>query len=326
MCHNPVVTVSASPPARVRIEAEGTDLDEGLHLFRGEYNGDASWAAHTSDRVFSFRHSAIGDTEMTLRNTSFLGHVSGEMEPTDDYVVSWFSAGSGLFDTHGDNISLAVGNLFMFPTDRPVAFDVTNVEQKLVHFRKPFLERVAEEHHGAAPGTLHLDGNRVPGPASVRSWRNTLALVSRTTLDAEASPILRAEMSRIAGIAVLGMFPPKTPTLPEGLLRPGNTRIRTAAEYVHANCHRAISTTMIAEAADLSLRALQEGFQRLLGVTPNAYLRDVRLDRVHTELESGTTSSIAQTAKAWGFGHPGRFAAAYALRYGEHPSETVAHP
>ncbi|WP_158614296.1 helix-turn-helix transcriptional regulator [Frondihabitans sp. PhB188] len=307
---------------RVRVEAEGTSIDQAVHLFRATYNGGAPWEVSTTDQDFSFRHTALGDGDMTLRNTRFLGQIAGEMNPEDDYVLSWITGGHGGFDTARSSTTLVLGQPFMFPTDRPVSFDMADVEQKLVHFHKPFLERIAAEHHGAAPGTLHLDTTRTPADAAIRSWRNTLALVSRMVADPDASPILQAEMGRIAALATLGMFPPQTLDLPAGLLQPGNARIRAAVEYIHANCHLPISTTMIAAAADLSLRALQEGFQRLLDVTPNGYLRDVRLDRVRQELQSGSSNNVADTARAWGFGHPGRFTAAYAKRFAEHPHNT----
>lgn len=306
---------------RVRILAEGSDIDAAVALFRATYNADGEWKAEPTDRDFSFRHSATGDGDMTLRNTRFLGHISGAMAHEDDYVVSWITAGYGFFDTGGANDALVVGRPFMFPTDRPVSFDMSDVEQKLVHFHKPFLERVAAEHHGTAPGTLHLD-TVIPTDAGVRSWRNTLALVSRTILDVDASPLLQAEMSRIAAVALLGMFRPRPTVLPSTLLRPGNARLRLALEYLHANAHLPISTTTVAAAADLSVRALQEGFRRHLDLTPNTYLRNIRLDRVHDELVTQASRPVAQVAHAWGFAHLGRFAASYAARFHEQPHQT----
>jgi AraC-like DNA-binding protein len=308
---------------RVRILAEGSDIDAAVALFRATYNADGDWAVETTDRDFSYRHSATGDGDMTLRNTRFLGHVSGAMAHSDDYVVSWITAGYGYFDTGGANEALVIGRPFMFPTDRPVSFDISDVEQKLVHFHKPVLERVAAEHYGTAPGILHLE-TAPPSEAAVRFWRNTLALVSRTTLDADTSPILQAEMSRLAGVALLGMFPPQSSNLPPVLLLPSHARLRAAVEFIHANAHLPITTTGIAAIADISVRALQEGFRRHLDVTPNTYLRNVRLDRVRDELSLKAPTTVADVARAWGFAHLGRFASAYRERFGENPNQTNA--
>lgn len=75
----------------------------------------------------------------------------------------------------------------------------------------------------------------------------------------------------------------------------------------------------------MSVRSLQESFRRSLDTTPMASLRGIRLEKVHRELsaaEPGTTT-VTDVATRWCFLHLGRFAAAYARAYGEHPSETL---
>jgi AraC-like DNA-binding protein len=305
----------------VRIEAEGSDPAEAAAMFSSTYHGDGAWTVRETDRDFSYRHTAIGDSALTLRTSRFMGRLTGRIVPEGDYVVSWITAGDGVMDSVQGPSSAEVGRPFLFPTDRPFSFDMADFEQKLVHFDKTLLERVAAEHFGAGPGTLHFQPTP-PDDAAVRSWRNTLALVSRTSLDADASPLLQAEMSRLAAMALLGMFRPKNTTLPAALHSASNSRLRAAVEFVHANAHLPITTTGIAASADLSIRALQEGFRRHLDTTPNAYLRNVRLDRVHDELSRGGGESVAQVARSWGFAHLGRFAAAYAERFGEQPHHT----
>jgi len=60
-------------------------------------------------------------------------------------------------------------------------------------------------------------------------------------------------------------------------------------------------------------------------MSPTAYLRLVRLKRIHGTLRDGGEdgATIAQIARAWGFGHMGRFAETYRRQFGELPSETV---
>lgn len=302
----------------MRIDLSGSDLDQAVAVFEAAYGG-RSWDANITGQPFAWRQTATGDANMTLRTTRFHGRVAGQMEPADDYAVFWSPRGTGVYDTANGAQPLSAAIPVMMPTDRPASFDVSDVDQNLVHFHKPFLERIAREHHGTGLGALHLDTTKSPDAASIRSWWNTLALVSRTVKDDGASPILKAEMSRIAAIALLGMFPPVLRHLPESLAEPGAARIRGAVEYIHQHCHLPITTTMIAAVGDLSLRALQEGFQRHLGQTPNTYLRNVRLDRVREELVAGAAGTVAQTARAWGFAHAGRFAAAYEARFGEPP-------
>jgi len=81
----------------------------------------------------------------------------------------------------------------------------------------------------------------------------------------------------------------------------------------------------IARAASLSVRALDAGFRRHLGIPPMKYLRRVRMARAHDALLAADADTTTATAIAhqWGFLHYGRFAAEYRLAYGHAPSESL---
>jgi transcriptional regulator GlxA family with amidase domain len=55
------------------------------------------------------------------------------------------------------------------------------------------------------------------------------------------------------------------------------------------------------------------------------YLRRVRLDRAHRDLEAADPSVDTVTAIAgrWGFTHPGRFSSIYKQAFGRSPSVTL---
>lgn len=81
----------------------------------------------------------------------------------------------------------------------------------------------------------------------------------------------------------------------------------------------------LAAAAGISVRSLQVGFQQHVGMTPTAYLRDLRLQRARSDLlqARGTHLSVADVAYTWGFHHLGRFSMTYYKRFGELPSQTL---
>jgi AraC-like DNA-binding protein len=100
--------------------------------------------------------------------------------------------------------------------------------------------------------------------------------------------------------------------------------IRAAVEFMHANMHQALTLSEVADAAGISSRSLQYGFRRFRDVTPLAYLRDIRLEAVRTELSSPLNAlPIKDVALKWGFGHLGHFAARYRAAFGETPSDTA---
>jgi len=101
--------------------------------------------------------------------------------------------------------------------------------------------------------------------------------------------------------------------------------VRRALDHIHARANEPLTVADIAGALGVSTRYLQSGFRRYLETTPTAYLRDLRLGRVHDELVAGgpATHSVTEVALRWGFSHLGRFAGVYRARYGESPSATL---
>ncbi|HEY8353408.1 MAG TPA: helix-turn-helix domain-containing protein [Methylophilaceae bacterium] len=75
----------------------------------------------------------------------------------------------------------------------------------------------------------------------------------------------------------------------------------------------------------ISRRTLNHAFARVLGVTPVAYMRNVRLHRVRAELQSSPyqVSTIANVASKWGFWHMSLFSRYYRELFGECPNETL---
>ena len=103
-------------------------------------------------------------------------------------------------------------------------------------------------------------------------------------------------------------------------LRPRH--LRRAMEHISANLQEELRLGSLAEAAGCSTRTLNSTFREHLGVTPMTHVRNLRLDAVRAEIAAGN-DLISTVAYTWGFGHMGRFAALYARRFGELPSQTA---
>ena len=100
-------------------------------------------------------------------------------------------------------------------------------------------------------------------------------------------------------------------------------KIHEVLDLIDSDPSAELTTVELAARAGMSARALQAGFQDVVGISPTAYVRGVRLDRVHYELLSGTGGSVTDVAMRWAFYHPGRFAQQYRDRFGVLPSETA---
>lgn len=101
--------------------------------------------------------------------------------------------------------------------------------------------------------------------------------------------------------------------------------VGTAIEVIEAEAHRPLTVSALAARSHVSVRSLQQSFRVHVGTTPMAYLRDVRLHRARKDLLQADPSidTVASFAFRWGFTNLGRFAAAYAARYGEKPAATL---
>lgn len=108
-----------------------------------------------------------------------------------------------------------------------------------------------------------------------------------------------------------------------GMLAPAPATVRRAEAFIDANYASPLTLDDVASAAGVPVRTLLEGFRRFRPDSPMRYLRNRRLDAARQLLlarRSGErTISVAMDV---GFGHYGRFAAAYFQRFGEKPSDT----
>jgi AraC-like DNA-binding protein len=101
--------------------------------------------------------------------------------------------------------------------------------------------------------------------------------------------------------------------------------VRDAMEIIETCPQMPLTTATLAMQGHVSVRTLQEGFRRHLGMSPMAYLRTVRLRHAHRELRSAnpTHVTVASIAHRWGFSHLGRFAAAHKAMFGETPLQVL---
>ncbi|MEU1344748.1 AraC family transcriptional regulator [Streptomyces sp. NPDC005827] len=168
-----------------------------------------------------------------------------------------------------------------------------------------------------------FDMTTAPG----RSWRSTLDLLLAESDSADGLIGRRPVRQHFERLLVSGLLLAQPHTYTEELLRPQSPAyprmVRKAVDLIDANPETPFTVGDLAQAAGISARRLQEGFREHVGVTPMTYLRNVRLERVHTELLAGTTG-VTEAAWRWGFTHLSRFSAAYRRRFGVAPSETLA--
>lgn len=215
------------------------------------------------------------------------------------------------------------------PTQALVEKIYDGCDQIMVKVDRTLLENVCAQHLGhplRQPLEFRL-GLEMSSQGGV-SWQ---ALVSYLLGELEresptiASPLAAAQVEHLL-VTTLLMVQPHN--YRDALLKPSQSiaprHVRRVEEYIHANADQDITIGDLAAYAGVSTSALFAGFREFRNTTPMAYLKSVRMQRVHDELRDASAADKTVTAIAmrWGFHHLGHFACDYKSRYGESPSRT----
>ncbi|RQS06215.1 helix-turn-helix domain-containing protein [Burkholderia sp. Bp9002] len=97
-----------------------------------------------------------------------------------------------------------------------------------------------------------------------------------------------------------------------------------ARELMHGRTEEPLSILEVCRHVGVSRRKLNYCFQDVLGTTPLAYMRAIRLNSVRREmLACARNEGVSDIAVRWGFWHLGRFSTDYKRHFGELPSHTL---
>jgi AraC-like DNA-binding protein len=176
---------------------------------------------------------------------------------------------------------------------------------------------------------LHLPFHMSLTTPEGRVWRNMVGLVSRELVSGGRllrHPFAGRQLERtLLDVLLLGqphnhideLDRPAAPAVPAAIAR--------AVDLLHEHPAEPWSSSSLARAVRVSLRSLQGGFHTHVGKPPMTYLRDLRLNGIHDELQRAApaTTTVEAVALRWGMLHMGRFAAAYRGTFGELPSQTL---
>jgi AraC family ethanolamine operon transcriptional activator len=101
--------------------------------------------------------------------------------------------------------------------------------------------------------------------------------------------------------------------------------VRLAEEYVLTQADGPLYVTDLCKATAASERTVEYAFKEVVGMSPIAFLKRLRLHRVRQALKVGSrgTTTVSAEALKWGFWHFGDFSKAYKDCFRESPSDTL---
>jgi len=115
----------------------------------------------------------------------------------------------------------------------------------------------------------------------------------------------------------------QTPYFPK--LTKGERIALQIRDRIYKRITKKVTITSLAEEFRVSEQTLQNAFKSLFGMTPNKFLRNLKLNHVRKVLinASPEEETIVHVANRWGFTHMGHFSRYYTDLFGENPSVTL---
>ena len=101
--------------------------------------------------------------------------------------------------------------------------------------------------------------------------------------------------------------------------------VARACAFIDAQLRKPLALQDLCAASGVGMRTLEYGFREIYDLGPMAYLRSMRLARVHGDLSEprDARESVTEAARRWCFTHMGQFSKDYRIQFGESPSVTL---
>ena len=265
-----------------------------------------------------------------MADMSHAGGLQAEVTPTDGYYRLDFGIAGFWRETRGAQAaSYGPGTACLVSPSQPQRLELDDTIRRLhLEIRgEAVLRQLADllDRPVAEPPALpsRLDLGTGPGQSV---WRTALFVARELDeLGAAPNPLLEAHLQDYLITRLLLLLPHHwSDYLAEAGPTPSPASVRRAVDHVYAHADEPLSVAGLAQVAGVSARTLLRHFQAYRGLSPLAFIRQVRLRRAREDLSAARAGdSVTAVLHRWGFGHAGRFAAEYRARYGETPSQTL---
>ncbi|MGP3978864.1 AraC family transcriptional regulator [Streptomyces sp. 8N114] len=327
------MNASAADDSRMRTLVRSDDLDETRELISTAYS---PYELRVLNRPgdFSAWYAEGGFPGVTLSALSYGTETLVAPEPLSTYLlVCQVHRGRVRVESPGrEEQFVDTGDTYVLdPHRRFKVFWGAGARMTTIRLSREVVDRAAGEalgREGPVRARFALGGPL--SPAAAESWSGISAAVHREVMAggvAHTNPLVAAQLTQAAAAALMAthrLLPASEPVRRTGNV--AHPAVRRAIQLIEERSDQPLTLSDLAVAAKLSPRALQEAFQRYVGRTPLAYLREVRLDRAHRDLVAADADgpvTVAEIAFRWGFSNLGRFANWYRRRYGHAPSVTL---
>lgn len=239
------------------------------------------------------------------------------------YHLQILLRGHCLWRNHKQEHYLSAGELLIInPDDRVDLTGSADCEKFILKIPSSVLEAICRDQRWQT----HGQGLRfVESCYRMNELEGFFDLLRMVCSEAEASeqiPRIQEHYMQIVATKLLVLLRTNV-TRPQQ--NPSLATFEQIADYIRQNLKEELCSDELARRANMSPRSLYGLFERTVGLTPNRYIRQKKLERVHACLSDPTCGyrNVTELAMDYGFMHLGRFSEIYRRQFGELPTDTL---
>ena len=312
-----------------RVEVETSDIAYAHEVVCRRYTDyDMRLRAPADD--FLYRSHAAAADGLRVDHLHHRAAIDVVTDTLDFFMTMSPVLGGFAFGRPLDRRVIGVGGTALMPVGVPIPMSFDPIEVHSVCLPLAAVVRTARRT-GIAAADFRFTGMEPISPERNRFWLATVAYLHRAFGGPDpvvADRLVLGTVLETAAAAALTVFP--NTTMNTGYTAgPGDVApaaVRRAVDFIDEHAVEPITLDDIAAAAGVAVRDLQAAFARHRGGSPAGYLKRVRLERAHRDLQAADRTrgdTVAAIARRWGFAAPSRFAADYRRTYGRPPGRTL---
>jgi len=247
-----------------------------------------------------------------------------------DYLLLLPASGSCAVDYGSRLVTVPIGSAYIVNPFAPLALQWTGKSaMRVIKIDRQEVERAlsGQAQHGQ-DGSVEFDPE-APIPLSDLPGVSGFVDALFADLDMPEPALGAADSEEKVEALLLSLLLRRYPhSQRQQLLQPAGRAapyyVRRVEEFIRLHAAEVPDMAAMVRVAGVSARTLFKGFRDFRGIGPAAFLKQVRLDRLHADLlAADPATTVTDLAATWGFHHPGNLARDYKIRFGESPSQTV---
>jgi AraC-like DNA-binding protein len=282
---------------------------------------------------FHLEYDGVSTSRFAVERISHGAGMEGLFAPAEAVVVTHVLDGDLRITSRRDELQAGPGDVLACGPGAGLLVTSSGLDVEIVRLTPTAVARTTAELTGFDAPSVPFDLSRPVSAARAALWRATVVHLRRDVLGDDelmASPLSRTTVLRSLVAVLVETFP--NPAL-DALADAGHHErghvtprtVRRAVDFIEEHAGEDIGLSDIAAASGIGARGLQLAFRRHTDATPLEYLRRVRLQRAHRDLQNAEPAgaTVGAIAHRWGFPHHGNFSALYLRTYGRSPSMTL---